>query len=77
MTQQDLGYHQELEQNQKAQNLEIFQITRVVSEHKSHYTVKTTNKELDAETIGNLRFFGSKQTRFTLGGRLGCHFGIR
>ena len=56
MTLEDLGYYQELEEYRKEQNLDSFDIGRVISEHKDRYIVKTENDEFDAELIGNLRF---------------------
>lgn len=56
MTLKDLGYNEALENFRKEQNLDSFDVARVISEHKDRYTVKTDNKELDAEIIGNLRY---------------------
>jgi ribosome biogenesis GTPase len=56
MTLEDLGYNTELNEYRKTNNLESFDIGRVISEHKDRYTVKTESKEFDAELIGNLRF---------------------
>ncbi|MGB5817956.1 MAG: ribosome small subunit-dependent GTPase A [Saonia sp.] len=56
MTIQDLGYNKALEQFKIEQNLDAFEVGRVISEHKERYTVKTPSKEFDSELIGNLRF---------------------
>ena len=56
MTIQDLGYNEALEQFRSEQNLDSFEIGRVVSEHKERFIVKTPTKEYDSELIGNLRF---------------------
>ena len=64
MTLKDLGYNIELENYRKDQNLDSFEVGRVVSEHKERYVVKTTNKEYDAEIIGNLRFSAIKRSDF-------------
>jgi len=64
MTLEDLGYNIELENYRKDQNLDSFEVGRVISEHKERYVVKTTNKEYDAEIIGNLRFSAIKRSDF-------------
>ncbi len=56
MTIQDLGYNADLEQYRIEQNLDLFEIGRVISEHKDRYIVKTPTRELDSELLGNLRF---------------------
>lgn len=56
MTLEELGYNLELDQFRKAQNLESFDVGRVISEHKKRYIVKTTEKEYAGELVGNLRF---------------------
>ncbi|MCZ4694603.1 ribosome small subunit-dependent GTPase A [Ancylomarina euxinus] len=61
---EDLGYHTELENYRKDQNLDSFGVGRVISEHKERYIVKTTEKEYDGEIIGNLRFSASKRSDF-------------
>lgn len=62
MTIDDLGYDIELEKYRKSQNLDIFEVGRIISEHKERYVVKTDKKEYDGEIIGNLRF--TAQHRF-------------
>ena len=64
MTLEDLGYHSELETYRKEQNLYSFGVGRVISEHKERYVVKTTEKEYDAEIIGNLRFTAHNRSDF-------------
>jgi len=64
MTLEDLGYNIELENYRKDQNLDSFEVGRIISEHKERYVVKTTNKEYDAEIIGNLRFSAIKRSDF-------------
>ena len=56
MTLEDLGYNTYLENYRKEQNLDSFNVGRVVSEHKERYMVKTADAEFDAELIGKLRF---------------------
>lgn len=53
---EDIGYNEELKNHRKNQNLESFDVGRVISEHKERYIVKTAQKEYDAEIIGNLRY---------------------
>ncbi|NNL15158.1 MAG: ribosome small subunit-dependent GTPase A [Flavobacteriaceae bacterium] len=53
---EDLGYNKNLEKYRKQNNLDVFDIGRVILEHKDRYVVKTTTTEFDAELIGNLRF---------------------
>jgi ribosome biogenesis GTPase len=67
MTLEELGYTEELENYRIDQNLNSFEVGRVISEHKERYVVKTTDKEYDGEIIGNLRF--SAQSR-GLGGNI-------
>ena len=55
-TLEDLGYNKALEAYRKEQNIDSFDVGRVILEHKDRYIVKTDSKELDAELIGNLRF---------------------
>jgi ribosome biogenesis GTPase len=64
MTLEDLGYNADLEKHRKDNNLSLFSIGRIVSEHKDRYIVKTDIDEFDSELIGNLRF--SVETRYDL-----------
>ena len=64
MTLEDLGYNLDLENYRKDQNLDSFEVGRVISEHKERYVVKTTGNEYDAEIIGNLRFSAHKRSDF-------------
>ncbi|MCB0459000.1 MAG: ribosome small subunit-dependent GTPase A, partial [Flavobacteriaceae bacterium] len=60
----DLGYNSTLEDYRKEYNLQVFDIGRVISEHKERYVVKTTEKEYDAEIIGNLRYTAIERSDF-------------
>lgn len=62
MTIYDLGYNDELKAYRTDNNLEGFEVGRVISEHKERYEVKTPEQEFDAELIGNLRF--TAETRY-------------
>ena len=53
---EDLGYNANLEKYRKEQNIDSFNVGRVISEHKERYIVKSEKGEFDAELIGNLRF---------------------
>ena len=64
MTLDDLGYNIELENYWKEQNLDSFGVGRVISEHKERYVVKTTEKEYEAEIIGNVRFSAHNRSDF-------------
>ncbi len=56
MTLEDLGYNNEFEEYRKEQQLDSFDIGRVILEHRDRYRVKTSLSELDCELIGNLRY---------------------
>ncbi len=60
----DLGYDEAFEQSRVEKNLASFEVGRVVSEHKERYEVKTEDKELEAEIIGNLRFTAQSRADF-------------
>ena len=64
MTLDDLGYNDHLAKYRKEQNLENFQVGRVISEHKERYVTKTDQGEFDAELIGNLRFTAKSRHDF-------------
>ncbi len=42
-------------------NMDCFEIGRVVLEYKERYIVKTNNGEFDAEITGNLRFMANNR----------------
>lgn len=64
MTLEDLGYNMDLENYRKSQHLDIFEVGRIISEHKERYVVKTDVKEYDGEIIGNLRFTAHHRSDF-------------
>ena len=64
MTLEELGYNVELENYRKDHNLDSFAVGRVISEHKERYIVKNTEKEYEAEIIGNLRFSAHNRSDF-------------
>jgi ribosome biogenesis GTPase len=55
MTIEDLGYNETLQAFRTEQNLDSFEVGRVILEHKERYVVKTQEEEFEAELIGNLR----------------------
>ena len=64
MTLEDLGYNPDLESFRGKQNLENFEVARVISEHKERYIVRTTEMEYEAEIIGNLRYSAHQRSDF-------------
>lgn len=61
---EDLGYNDKLEKLRTENNLNDFDIGRVISEHKERYIVKTEKGELEAEITGNLRFSSKSREDF-------------
>lgn len=61
---EDLGYNDKLEKLRIENNLENFEIGRVISEHKERYIVKTEKGEFEAEITGNLRFSARSREDF-------------
>jgi ribosome biogenesis GTPase / thiamine phosphate phosphatase len=64
MTLEELGYNENLGKFQKENNLDSFEIGRVILEHKERYVVKSSDNEFDAELIGNLRFTAESRYDF-------------
>jgi ribosome biogenesis GTPase len=64
MTIKELGYKENLGKYRTEQNLDSFDLGRVVSEHKERYVVKTAMNEYDSELIGNLRFTAESRYDF-------------
>lgn len=61
---EDLGYNERIEKFRTENNLEGFEIGRVVAEHKERYTVRTILGEFDAEITGNMRFLARSRENF-------------
>ncbi len=61
---EDLGYNDNLEKLRVENNLQDFEIGRVLSEHKERYIVKTVTNEYEAEITGNLRFSAKSREDF-------------
>lgn len=61
---EDLGYNDRLKKFGLAENLEGFEVGRVISKHKERYIVKTEKGEFEAEITGNLRFSAKSREDF-------------
>jgi ribosome biogenesis GTPase / thiamine phosphate phosphatase len=61
---EDFGYDDRLEKLRLANNLQEFEMGRVISEHKERYIVKTEKGEFEAEITGNLRFSAKSREDF-------------
>ena len=61
---EDFGYNTYLEKFSIENNLNSFEIGRVITEHKERYIVKTDNGEFEAEITGNMRFTGKSRIDF-------------
>lgn len=64
MTDTDLGYSKNLAEYRKEQNLDTFLAGRIILEHREKYIIKTPEKELESELIGNLRFTAESRYDF-------------
>lgn len=64
MTYQDLGYTKTLENYRIEENLDSFEVGRVIAEHKDRYVVKTPEKEFYSELVGSLRFTAESRSDF-------------
>jgi ribosome biogenesis GTPase len=64
MTLEDFGYTDIIENLRFENNLKVFDIGRVISEHKERYIVITEKGELEAEITGNLRFSSKNREDF-------------
>lgn len=59
-----LGYNKKLEEYISTNQLEQFLMGRIVAEHKERYIVQTSEKTLNAEITGNLRFSAQSREDF-------------
>ncbi len=64
MNLEDLGYNNQLEKFRIDNNLNSFEIGRVVAEHKERYSIRTTKGEFEAEITGNMRFTAKSREDF-------------
>lgn len=60
----DLGYNEDLEKFRIENNLQDFEVGRVITEHKERYMVWTEKGELEAEITGNMRFSAKSREDF-------------
>jgi len=63
-TLEDLGYNEYFEKYRIEQKLDLFNIGRVISEHKERYIVKTQNGDFEAEIVGNLIYAAQSRADF-------------
>jgi len=61
---EDLGYYDELEEFRVENNLNSFDVGRVIAEHKERFIVKTIKGEFEAEITGNMRFTARNREDF-------------
>ena len=59
-----LGYNKALEKYRTQQHLSVFEVGRVILEHKERYVIRTPENEFDAELIGNLRYTAESRSDF-------------
>jgi ribosome biogenesis GTPase / thiamine phosphate phosphatase len=64
MTLEELGYNSELEKFRIDNNLNSFEIGRVIAEHRERYIVRTAKAEFESEITGNLRFTAKSREDF-------------
>lgn len=64
MTLKELGYSDKLEHYRNENELNSFEVGRVILEHKERYIIKTPSKEYEAELMGNLRFTAESRYDF-------------
>ncbi len=64
MTLEELGYNKVLEKFRRDNNLNSFEIGRIIAEHKERYIVKTIKGEFEAEITGNMRFTAKSREDF-------------
>jgi len=61
---EDFGYNDKLEKFRIENNLDSFEIGRVITEHKERFIVKTVKGEYEAEITGNMRFTANSREDF-------------
>lgn len=59
-----LGYNKKIEELRINNNLENFEVGRIIAEHKERYIVATITGEFEAEITGNLRFTAKNREDF-------------
>ena len=61
---EEFGYHDGIERLRRNNDLQDFEIGRVIAEHKERYIVRTERGETEAEITGNLRFSAQNRADF-------------
>ncbi len=61
---EDLGYYEELEVFRLENNLNSFEVGRVIAEHKERFIIKTMKGEFEAEITGHMRFTAKSREDF-------------
>jgi ribosome biogenesis GTPase len=64
MSLEDFGFNNKLGKFITENNLDNFEIGRVIAEHKERYIIKTTKGEFEAEITGNMRFTAKSREDF-------------
>jgi ribosome biogenesis GTPase len=64
MNLEDLGYNNKLEKFRTENDLNKFEVGRIVEEHRERYRVRTTTGEFEAEIVGNMRFIAKNREDF-------------
>jgi ribosome biogenesis GTPase len=64
MNLETLGYNSKLEKFRTENDLNSFEIGRIVEEHKERYKVRTITGEFEAEIVGNMRFTAKSREDF-------------
>lgn len=68
LTLEELGYNSNIEKFRKDNNLDNFEIGRIIAEHKERYIVRTAEAEFDCEITGNMRFTARSRADFPAAG---------
>jgi ribosome biogenesis GTPase / thiamine phosphate phosphatase len=61
---EDIGYNDKIDKLRIENNLDDFEIGRVITEHKERYIVMTVKGEFEAEITGNIRFTAKSREGF-------------
>lgn len=61
---ENLWYNENFEKFRRENDLQDFEIGRVISEHRERYIVKTIQGEYETEITGNMRFTGKNREDF-------------
>ncbi len=61
---ENLGYDDRIEKLRSENNLDAFQIGRVIAEHKERYIIRAIKGEYEAEITGNMRYSAASREDF-------------